>query len=80
MKDDELRERIDKATSEHDVAELMNRVGRDWASAIGIRAQRKIDALRHADMKPPIWYKHPATWIAIGSVLIAILSWLFPRH
>jgi hypothetical protein len=80
MKDYEIMSRIDAATSEHEITDLINRLGRDWTSAIGLRATRKIEALRHADMKPPAWYKHPATWIAIASVIVAILGWIFPRH
>jgi hypothetical protein len=52
----------------------------DGASAKALEGMRRIEAIRHAEMRPPIWYKHPATWIAIASIIVAILGWLFPRH
>ena len=75
----ETQSRIRAAKTEDEVVQIMNETGFDWASAVGLRAQAKIESIRHHENLAPVWYKHPATWIALAAVIISLLSWLFPR-
>jgi hypothetical protein len=70
--------RVNNATTQDELLEIMNnvRVG----SQAWERAKEKMEVIRHAETRPARWYRQPATWIAFIGWLLALLSWLFPRH
>jgi hypothetical protein len=73
------RELIEACTSETEVRALVG-TNHDWNGPVGIRALEKIESMHRAAMRPTAWYKQPATWIAISSLIVSLLVWLFPRH
>jgi hypothetical protein len=73
------KELIEVCTTEDQVRELVGTI-HDWVGPVGVRAQEKIASLQRAAMRPTAWYKQPATWIAISSLIVSLLVWLFPRH
>jgi hypothetical protein len=69
---------IDDARTPEELRAIMRRV--DPGSPMWTRAQARLNEFRHGELRPPPWYRQLAIWISIIALIIAILSWLLPRH